>query len=79
LEYLDLPNTGVDVWLELHDREATDRLRLTARGTYMAIVRIEGQFWGWASVGQERLLRRLGLIGGKRKCLYLEVWYREVE
>jgi len=68
-----------DIWLELHNRQARDRLKLTvirfAAGDYAYI---EGGLWGPLSSGQQRLLRRLGLIDGKRGCLWLEVWYREV-
>jgi len=78
-QYLDLPDTTVDVWLELHDRKAADRLKLTAGIPGWAdLLFLEGNRWGYPSSSEERLLRRLGLIDGPRKCLWLEVWYREV-
>jgi len=80
-QFLEMPQGGAYVWIELHDRKARDRLQLTVQFCvgWSGSVWLEGTWWGRASSRQERLLRRLGLISGRRKCLWLEVWYREVE
>lgn len=82
LEDLDLPAAPLDLWGELHDTPSEDRLKLTVedddgdQGLF-----VEGRLWDdidFLTRGQICLLRRLGLLGGKRKALYLQVIYREV-
>ncbi len=79
-KHLDIPSGVADVWLELHDRRAADRLEVTVRHDDLDMwwLWLEGEAWMNVTPGEHRLLRRLGLIGGKRDCLWLEVWYREV-
>jgi len=71
---------GSDIWLVMHDCAGPNRLRITVAAPQgVPCIYADGHLWGWPLPWQERLLRRLGLIGGRRKALWLEVSYREPE